>query len=84
MFVNVLTKWYSYNCTVCVVGTLTNMVLIPGVLIFMYTPHHYIQVQHIINLKITYCGEEKGAKFDPKPSHNALNLLPFPSNTSSF
>ena len=31
-----------------------------------------------------YCGKEKGAKFDPKHSHNALDLLPFPSHTSSF
>ena len=31
-----------------------------------------------------HCGKGRGAEFDPKPSHNALDLLLFPSHTSSF
>ena len=40
--------------------------------------------RYIVNLKMIHCGKEKGAKFDSYPSHNALDLLPFPSRTSSF
>ena len=31
-----------------------------------------------------HCGKEMGATFGPKPSHNTLNVLPFPSHNSLF